>query len=239
MKLYFRPFPGLTIVTLIMLVILIWLGTWQYQRLQWKTGLLAEIESSVTAQPVTSFRQIQDALKDDTPLDFRRIDIQAEHVEFETPIRRFTAENKDVSWRLYTPVKQGGVIAFVGFEVIADKVDPIAKIPGPVRVLGYIRVVRQKNKLRVDSTPEANRWFNFNPYPDTHDWAKDVPGGADMRFYIDSVPEAVDAENLPIRRPEVRNNHFDYMLTWYGLALVLLIIYAVLHKREGRLGVKS
>ncbi len=222
-----------------MLAILIWLGTWQYHRLQWKTGLLAEIESSLTAPPVTSFSEIQDALRDDSPIDFRRIDILAEHLKFDIPIRRFTAENRDVSWRLYSPVSQGGINAFVGFEVIHDTTEPVGKTPGPVRVVGYIRMVREKNKLRVKSTPDQNRWFNFNPYPDTHNWADKVTGGADMRFYIDSVPGAVDAESLPIKRPEIRNNHFDYMLTWYGLALVLLIIYAVLHKREGRFGVKA
>ena len=56
-----------------------------------------------------------------------------------------------------------------------------------------------------------------------------------MRYYVDRVPGALDASLLPPKRPDIRNNHFDYMLTWYGLAIVMLIIYGVMHHREGRL----
>ena len=56
-----------------------------------------------------------------------------------------------------------------------------------------------------------------------------------MRFYIDTVPGASDADLLPLKRPDIRNNHLDYMLTWYSFAVILLIIYFILHRRAGRL----
>ena len=54
MRVKFRPMPWLTAIVAIMLAILISLGVWQYKRLQWKTTLLAEVEASVTAPPLTS-----------------------------------------------------------------------------------------------------------------------------------------------------------------------------------------
>ena len=60
-----------------------------------------------------------------------------------------------------------------------------------------------------------------------------------MRYYIDVVPGVTQAAELPLKRPNIRNNHLDYMLTWYGLALALLVIYLILHAQRGRLGLRS
>lgn len=222
-----------------MLAILIWLGTWQYQRLQWKTALISEIEASVMGEPLTSLEQIVANVDKDEPVDFRRVQINAQHVPFETPLRVFTAENMDVSWRLFSPIQENGVTAFGGFEVIADKLDPVAKMTGSVDIAGYVRLARAQNIPKVDSSPDQNRWFGFNPKSDTHDWSALVDGGADTRFYLDVVVGVTDASSLPPRRPEIRNHHFDYMLTWYGLAIVLLIIYVIMHKREGRFSARE
>ena len=45
MSVTFRPMPWLTVITAVMLTVLISLGVWQYQRLAWKTDLLAEVEA--------------------------------------------------------------------------------------------------------------------------------------------------------------------------------------------------
>ena len=73
MSVTFRPMPWLTVITAVMLAALISLGVWQYQRLQWKTDLLAEVEASVTAQPLTSLGDLERAIQAGEPVDFRRI----------------------------------------------------------------------------------------------------------------------------------------------------------------------
>ncbi|MEM7730550.1 MAG: SURF1 family cytochrome oxidase biogenesis protein [Pseudomonadota bacterium] len=50
--------PGLTLAVLICLPILIGLGVWQYQRWQWKTGVLAEVEAAVTAPPLDGIYRV-------------------------------------------------------------------------------------------------------------------------------------------------------------------------------------
>ena len=77
MKLKFRPMPWLTAITAVMLAILISLGVWQYKRLQWKTNLLAEVEASVTAPPLTSLDDLERAIAAGEPVDFRRIALTA------------------------------------------------------------------------------------------------------------------------------------------------------------------
>ncbi len=222
-----------------MLAILIWLGTWQYQRLQWKTALLEEVEQSVTAPPLRSFTEIVTVIEDGKPVDYRRVQIDAELLAFDRPFRVYTGENRDVSWRIYTPVRNDGVTAFAAMDVISDTLTVPVIQPGTDNLAGYIRLARADNNPRVKSTPAENRWFGFNPLPDEHNWAESVKGGVDMRFYIDVVIGAKEAQNLPAKRPQIRNNHFDYMLTWYGLAVTLLVIYTILHIKEGRLSWRS
>lgn len=237
MKLSFKPMPGLTIVTVISLAILIALGTWQYQRLQWKTALLAEIDQVADAPPFTSFPAVQAALAAGEPIDFRRIGIAGQHEGSGTVFHVFTAMNRDVSWRVFSPVVEGGVTAFAAQGVVKDgeaKSAATAPARGDAQVNGYVRLARE-DASRTKHTPENNRWFAFNPMPKNHNWADQIAGDVEVRFYVDAVMGAEEAKLLPPKRPDIRNNHFDYMLTWYGLAIVLLVIYLIMHRRAGRL----
>ena len=238
MKLYFKPMPWLTVIVAICLAILISLGTWQYQRLQWKTALLADIDAAAEAAPFTSFAQVQAAIEAGEPVDFRRIEAKPiERLGGVQPFFMFTATNRDISWRVFSPVIQGTEIAFLAGDIVPDseRESYVGEDEFKEAAIGYVRLARETTRGAAKSSPEKNRWFGFNPLPDTHDWAKISGIEADMRFYVDTVPGALKADMLPPRRPDIRNNHLDYMLTWYSFAVILLIIYFILHKRAGRL----
>src|SRR5262249_17497732 len=49
---YFRPYPGITIAVAILLALLIGLGVWQLERLQWKLGLIAQVNANLAAPPI-------------------------------------------------------------------------------------------------------------------------------------------------------------------------------------------
>jgi len=237
MKLHFKPMPGLTIIVAICLAILISLGTWQYHRLQWKTALLTEVEAAAEAAPFTSLAEVQEALAAGDPVDFRRYGSPSQALGLREAFLVFTAENKDISWRIFTAVTNADVNAFAGLAIVTDKRrDELSGFvtQQDIPLVGYVRLARERGRGMTKSTPEKNRWFGFNPQPETHDWADIAKIEADMRFYIDTVPGATDANLLSARRPEIRNNHLDYMLTWYSFALILLIIYFILHRRAGR-----
>ncbi len=233
MRPFFKPLPGLTFITLILLSVLLWLGTWQYQRLGWKTVLLAEIDAAANSAPLTSMAQIRDALADGSPLDFRRFEIDARSIPFETPLRVYTPREMDFGWRLFSPIESEGSKVFAALNIIGDGDEPVTQ-PVSGMIAGYVRIARD-GKHRTKSTPEQNRWFGFNPMPETHDWGAKVPD-LDTRYYLDVVSEINTGADLPVKTPEIRNNHFEYMLTWYSLALILLVYYLLIHRREGRVG---
>lgn len=227
MSLRFRPMPGLTVAVLICMPILIGLGLWQYQRWQWKAGVLAEIDAAVTAPPLQGVSALTD-LPEDTPIDFRRIQIagsakgQTWHV--------YRPEGA-IQWQPFRIVDTDSQSILVGFPAFDDHLKAEFEQPtiGGTRA-GYVRRIRPAGGfskwIGTDDNPAANRWFTINP---------DGLWLAGSNLYVDLHSTEIDARELPIRRPDIPNNHVSYMLTWWSFAVILLIIYAILHRRAGRL----
>ena len=229
MAVRFRPMPGLTVALIVALPILIGLGVWQYQRWQWKTGVLAEMDAAVTAPPLQGLGALAEA---DGPLDFRRIQFDGDAVG-DTFL--LYSPDGNIAWMPVRVVESGARRAIVGFPKVLDAnrdtVEPPA-MGGPRA--GYVRRIRRAGGLAgalgVDDNPAANRWYSVNP---EGAW---LPG-ADL--YIDASLGGRDADALAVRRPDVPNNHVSYMLTWWSFAVILVIIYGLLHMRAGRLSFRA
>ena len=234
---YFRPHPLLSLLTLIGLAVLIKLGVWQKQRLEWKTELLASVEAAVNAPAFRTIDEIMIALEQEDFTEFRRVDISAELVEMDEPFFVYSAQNRDVSWRKFQLVRSFGHIIFADVGLVSDaQRDAVSIDPAAIRLVGYVRTAEWQEPPRTKSTPEANRWFGFNPLPQTDDWSQISQESVDMRFFIETVPGIISGDSLPPKKPEIANNHFDYMLTWFSLAFILLIFYGLIHIRDGRAG---
>ncbi|MGB6229204.1 MAG: SURF1 family cytochrome oxidase biogenesis protein [Litorimonas sp.] len=227
-RLRFQPMPGLTVAVALCLPILIGLGVWQYQRWQWKQGVLAEVEAAVTAPPLGGLRALDAALANDEPVDFRRIAFDGEATG---PAFHFYRPAGAIQWQPFRVVQSQGTRALAGFDRFDDRLKGDISLPvmGGPRA-GYVRRLRERSGFAAvfgaDHSPGLNRWFDINP------------GGAWLdgaQVFIDVHPTERDAAALPVRRPDIPNNHVSYMLTWWSFAVILLIIYAILHRRAGRL----
>lgn len=244
----FHPMLGLTIVTLIALAILISLGTWQYQRLGWKTDLIAQVEQAANAPAFDRFDAVADMLDGGAPIDFRRITVRGKYsqdYDGQVPsFHVFTPQDSAISWIPYRPFSDGTQTIFIAGQPVSDALKSVTPQPesGPLYVAGYVRLARKAKSVALPNTPEANRWFSFNPEPDVLDWGAALSGEPiETRYYIDPVSVSAQpiTDDLPVRIPEIRNNHFDYMLTWYSFAIILLFIYVILHRRAGRLSFRG
>ncbi len=237
MRLQFKPMPWLSAITAICLVILISLGTWQYHRLHWKKVLLAEIEAAVNAPPLNSLAELEASLAADKPVDFRRIGFNA-FVDSSASYLVYSSRSDGIYWRQFSPMQEGVHSFFGAFGYIKDEergkvTDTLAQPPiSPASLAGYIRKDHKMGAIEAlvknKANPERNRYFKFNQ---TRDWAQ----GSAASYYIDVDAQIMDASQLPIKRPVIANNHLDYMLTWFSFAGILLIIYVLIHVRNGRL----
>ncbi len=227
-----RELLWFTAFTLAGLAILIGLGVWQLQRLQWKEGLIAQIEARSHGEPITLHQAIVLSRAGRDP-SYYRVAVEGRFYNDRERYLYATADGKP-GWHVITPLQTAkGAIVLVdrGF-VPEDLKDPATRPRGQIEeivtVTGLVRKPEIPGLFTPDNEPEANRWF----------W-RDLTGMSQSMFPSgtrDIAPFFLEAEKsaVPGGWPEggqtqlhIVNNHLQYALTWFALALCLVVIYAV------------
>ena len=212
----------LVLITAIGVAILVALGWWQKERLAWKTAKIAEIEASANSAPLTTAADILSARAAGEPLDFRRAALEVAPVP-DAPVFRVFRAGEGIRWELFTAVDAGGDTLFASFQTVREAAPAIVEVPP--RIVGYIRSYDELPSGRY--TVEDNRYYGFNP---DGVWSARIAAVPDL--YIDVEMGATEAGGLPPRMPELPNNHFQYMLTWWSFAVILVVFATLLYRRE-------
>jgi surfeit locus 1 family protein len=231
----FRPRLAPTLFTIPVVVVLVALGVWQLQRLEWKSRLIAERATAVAAAPVSPPQTLAEA----RALEFHRLTVEGVFLHDKEILRNAIAAKGDAGFDVLTPLREeGGRIVFVnrGFvptELKDPATRPTGQLAGTVRVSGLLRVPPDKKPgwFIPDNRPDRNAWF----WIDLRAMAA-ADGLANVApFYIDA-----DAEPNPGGWPKggvtplaLPNDHLQYAITWFSLAAALVVIYLVYHSRGG------
>ncbi len=223
-----------TVVTIPMILILIGLGVWQLQRLHWKEDLVAERQSrsqgpAITVDQVPADMAAAEFLLVQVTGDFRH------DQEFYLGAR--TREGR-VGFNIVTPfVLEDGRTLLVnrGWVPQAKKTAdtrPEGQVTGRQTIEG---LVRQDGWKGVDfARPEnlpGERFYYWVDLPVMFDDLGEVQ--AIDAFYLEAGP-AANPGGLPKggqTRINLRNDHLEYALTWFALAIALAIIYFLFHYR--------
>ncbi len=213
------------------IIFLSFLGNWQMKRLAWKEALIATVEQNLNLPPLT-IAQMETLLKSGGGIEYRPVTVRGKfHHDRE---QYFFATHKGMTgWYVYTPLERGDEsILFVnrGFVPMLQK-DPLSRpsgqIDGEVEIVGLAR-----------TAPTAKP----NSFVPENDLAKNI-------YYWKSISQMMDRSGFKVKRPLVPffvdaneqanpgglplggvtlisfpNSHLQYALTWYGLALALLVV---------------
>jgi surfeit locus 1 family protein len=223
---------GLGVFTLAVLACLIGLGIWQLQRKQEKVALIAALTQRLAAAPVAL--PPPEAWPSLTPErdEFRRMTLQAT-LDTASPALVFTsgsALRPDVtgigSWA-FVPVRTAAgqtVVVNLGFVPDGRSMAPAAAT-GAVTLTGYLRF------------PEQEGWFTPRPDISRRTWYAREPRamavalgwGEVAPFYLDleTPPPAAGWPKPGPLAVHLRDQHLQYALTWFGLAVVVLVTFAV------------
>ena len=233
----FRPFFWLTIVTLPALLMLIGLGSWQLQRLQWKNDLISSFEARSAADAIT----IPAANAELDDLEFRNLALYGVFQnDKETFLTGRTYEG-NAGFHVVTPflLDDGRIILVNRGWVSEDYRDPVkrafSQIDGRTFVSGILRRPGVKGYFVPENEPENGFWFTLVPSQiNRHLGLGDT---AIDQFYADALRTS-DVVTLPIAaktKLNLRNAHLSYAMTWYGIALALIGVYLAFHYQAGRL----
>jgi surfeit locus 1 family protein len=223
------------------LAILLSLGTWQVNRLHWKETLLADIQARSTAAAI-DITEVEKQLAAGEPIDYRHATANGRYLNDRE--RHFLATFQGQSgFYVYTPLELAdGRYLFVnrGF-VPYDRKDPASRpeslIEGAQTVTGLARaeLTEKPSSLVPDNDETANIFY----WKDLTRMAAsvDLPAERVLPFFLDADATPV-AGGLPkggVTQIDLPNNHMQYAITWYGLAVALVAVtLAGLLKRRSR-----
>jgi surfeit locus 1 family protein len=239
----FRPYPGFTIFTVIMLAILCGLGVWQLERLQWKLALIARVSGHMAAAPL-SLEQARALGADE--VQYHRVTLRGIFNHAQENYVFTTDASGDPVYHVLTPlfVEESGAgshwLMVDRGEVPKDRLDPAsrraANASGTATVTGV---------WRVPDPPGT-----FTPAPDRAHriwYSRDLNGMARADGIALKVPALIEADATP--NPggwpkggqtvvTFRNEHLSYAITWFGLAAGLLGVWIAYHVSRSRLSFK-
>ncbi|PHY17967.1 SURF1 family protein [Caulobacter sp. BP25] len=217
-------FPiGLTLATAIAFLILCGLGAWQLQRLHWKENVLARIEALKTA-PALPLVQVLTEKARPEDLAWTRVSVDCGDVAGEALPLVYGVHDGDVVWRAQAPC---AVLAGPYNMILIDRglvpaltsqvAPPPRAFDPPRRVVGVLIPIAQ---LGGDRAKILDRFTGRKPAPLVLMAEVETP-----------APAGITPAPLPA---EISNRHLEYALTWFGLAVTLLFIYAAMLWRRVR-----
>ncbi|MBL6854400.1 MAG: SURF1 family protein [Alphaproteobacteria bacterium] len=234
----FRPYPGLTVAVAILLAILLGLGFWQLQRLQWKLGLIEQVHRNMAAAPIS----LDEAIRLGASAEYRRVTL---HGRFDNAREAYiygVGEDGVPVYHVITPLTTGdNRILLVDRGVVPmERQNPATRAQGQVGGETSVTGI-----WRAEVQPGA-----FTPPPDTikRIWFVRSAGGIARVFHEKlAAPVIVEADATPNpgglprggqTRVEFRNEHLQYAITWFLMAAGLLGVYIAFHISRGRLALK-
>ncbi len=232
----FHPLPKLTISFLIAFALLIGLGVWQVERLQWKEALIATVTERMADAPVSLDTALGADIND---AEWRHVSVTGTFLH-DREVYLF-GQNSDgsVGVDIITPLKEadGDVVLVDRGFVPEDKKDPATRaqgqVPGVVSLTGVLRAAQVPNAF----TPAANA-------KDRMVFARDVGAIATLAGVTPARRIVIQADPTPNpggwpkggqTMVDFPNNHLEYAITWFALAFIAMVFYLLYHRSRGRL----
>ena len=200
--------------------VFIGLGTWQIIRLNWKNNLILEIENSLKNPPVE--------LAQSNKENFLKIKTSGT-IDFDKQIYLYNLnESGTPGFEVINPITIGDENFLInrGWIPFEKKGTQEINVFDQKNIIGTLRLQGRKNIFKPDNDLDENYWFSLN--------REDILKFTGKNFskyiiYLDG--------NYQLPRPKkitanISNNHQKYAITWFSLALSILLLYLYFRKKN-------
>ena len=239
-----RPLLWPTLISLPILVLCLALSVWQMERREWKRDILDRIAANQSAAPIA----LDALLGGGDPLrrEYGKVAVSGTFLhdkEFHLAAR---SRGNEVGIQVVTPLRTdtGQIVLFDRGWVPSEKKEPARRaegqLAGPVKLVGVVRRTQVQRQFAPDNVPDRNVWFTVD-VPLMRKLAGGRPDPALDLFFLEA-DASPNPGGLPIggqTQLDIPNDHLQYALTWFLLALALSGVYLSYHWENGRLTVNG
>lgn len=226
---FHKPNAVSILITVLAVGLMLCLGTWQVDRLGWKEDLLAKIAERSSGQAVPLPERI------DNPelFDFQRVSVSGIFFhEMAVHVGPRTLDGK-AGIHVITPLQMpSGAVVLVnrGYAPTGWTPNELDNPVGLTTFSGIARVPEEKSVFTPDNVPEDDQWY----------WI-DTAAMAEHMGLNSTLPVIVYASELanpgayPVggqARIDIPNDHLQYAIFWYGMALVMGFVFILYHYRR-------
>lgn len=228
-----RRFPwGLTIASAVVFVLLILLGGWQVQRLQWKQGLIAAA-AAAAERPAAPLSEV---MNEGAP-EFRRVLVDCPGLATAPFVDLRSIHEGQSGVRLISacPVAGGSDVEtwLVDRGFVADSISarpPVAASSAPVRIEAVVRAGSEPGPMAVAA--EGTHFYARDNAAMARALGVEGPVAPWTLFAVTSSNPEWQALQPSAPPASFSNNHLAYAITWFGLALALIAFYIALLRRR-------
>ena len=213
-KFLFSVFVYFIILTLLSL------GFWQIYRLNWKLELIEQIENSLKNDPVE--------LSNIEKKNYLRIKTSG-NIDFDKQIYLYNLNDAGKpGFEVINPIKIGDENYLVnrGWIPFEKKDLPEINLVDQNQIVGTLMLQTKPSTFKPENDIEKNYWFTLN----REDILKFT--GRNFSDYVIYLNGEYKIPKPRVITAKISNNHKKYAITWFSMAISILLIYLYFRKKN-------
>ena len=213
-KFLFSVFVYFIILTLLSL------GFWQIYRLNWKLELIEQIENSLKNDPVE--------LSNIEKKNYLRIKTSGD-IDFDKQIYLYNLNDAGKpGFEVINPIKIGdeNYLMNRGWIPFEKKDLPEINLVDQNQIVGTLMLQTKPSTFKPENDIEKNYWFTLN----REDILKFT--GRNFSEYVIYLNGDYKIPKPRVITAKISNNHKKYAITWFSMAISILLIYLYFRKKN-------
>ena len=202
------------------ILVFIALGSWQIIRLNWKNNLIFEIESSLKKPPVElTNTNIENYLKIKT----------SGLIDLDKQIYLYSLNDTGTpGFEVINPILINDINYLInrGWIPFEKKNSKEIDLFDENNIVGTLKSQGRKNIFKPDNDLKENYWFSLNR-EDIYKFT-----GKEFSKYIIYLDGNYQVPKPKKITANISNNHLKYALTWFSLAISILLLYLYFRKKN-------